>query len=247
MPRPRQSFVTSKSWRWVAAAAVVVILIGVGYVIRPITIQAPYGELAEAKLPDGSSVQLNSGSTLTYRAQFFGSRAVSLDGEAYFDVVKDDREFVVETPNALTTVLGTEFNVRSRSDEGLPVTSVAVASGRVKVAARDDLRSVILESGEGSIVKASDDPTPPSEIVVRRELAWRHGGLAFSDQPFNVIFAEVERRFDVEISASADLAAQSYSLYVNKPASAESVLGTLAQARGLKYRETATGFEVYRP
>jgi ferric-dicitrate binding protein FerR (iron transport regulator) len=246
-PRARRRRAGSRSWRWTAAAIGLALLIGIGYVLRPITVRAPHGHFAEATLPDGSNVHLNSGSTLTYRAGFFGTRSVSLDGEAFFDVVPDEDAFVVETFNARTTVLGTQFNVRARSDEGTPVTTVVVASGRVQVASRKGLEAVLLTSGEQSIVRASSMPSPPSTIVVARELAWRHGGLFFSDEPFRVIFAEIERRFDVEIEAPLDVRMQPFAIYLQDPSSAEDVLANLTQAEGLRFRETANGFEVYRP
>lgn len=247
MPRPRLRLVSSKSRRWVAAAAVIAMLIGIGYVLRPITVQAPHGAFAEATLPDGSNVHLNSGSTLTYRAHFFGTRSVSLEGEAFFDVVKDDDAFTVETANARTTVLGTTFNVRARRDEGIPVTTVVVASGRVQVTSLEGRDAVLVDPGQQSIVKASSVPSAPTAVVLDRELAWRHGGLAFSAQPFRVIFAEIERRFDVEIRAPLDIMVQPFSYYVHEPSSAKDVLANLTQAEGLRYRETANGFEVYRP
>src|SRR5690554_5309008 len=61
MPRPRMRLVQSVSWRWMAAAASIALLIGIAYVLRPIRVHAPNGTLAEATLPDGSTVHLNSG------------------------------------------------------------------------------------------------------------------------------------------------------------------------------------------
>lgn len=248
MPRPRLRLLSSRTWRPVAAAAVLALLLGIGYMLRPITVEAPFGGQTLAVLPDGSSVELNSGSSLSYRATFFGTRVVELDGEAFFDVVEDDDAFVVETENARTTVLGTEFNVRSRSDEGVPVTSVAVASGRVRVDAMTGTKGfVVIEPGYRSIVRASDNPSVPAAIALDRELAWRDGALAFNGQPFGVIFDEIERRFDVTIDAPRDLRSEPYTVYLHNPASAEAVISTIAQAHGLRYRATANGYQVYWP
>ena len=47
-------------------------------------------------MPDSSVVWLNSGSTLEYAADFMENREVALNGEALFDVTKDNRHpFVV--------------------------------------------------------------------------------------------------------------------------------------------------------
>ena len=74
------------------------------------------GMVAEANLPDGTKVWLNSGSSLKHPVKFTGdTRTVELDGEAYFSVRKDrSKRFVVNTPfNIQTEVLGTEFNMEA--------------------------------------------------------------------------------------------------------------------------------------
>ena len=68
-------------------------------------------------LSDGTNVQLNAGSTLSYSKDYnSGNREVFLNGEAYFNVTKNHVPFIVSTDYAQVTVLGTKFNVRSRSD-----------------------------------------------------------------------------------------------------------------------------------
>lgn len=249
LPRPRLRLVHSHALRWVAVAATIAILFGVGYFFRPVTVEAPRGDFAEVTLPDGSRVQLNSESSLTYRAHFLGARSVRLQGEAFFDVTKGDDRFVVETFNARTTVLGTSFNVRARPDEPHANTAVVVATGSVRVSAKGRSNDgVVLAAGQQSqVIARAERPTGPQPVVLERRLAWRTGGLAFSDQPFSMIFAEIERRYDIEIEASEDILSESFSFYVNAPVSAESVIADLARAEGLRYRETSQGYEVYQP
>ena len=66
-------------------------------------------------LADGTTVHLNAGSKLTYPVRFAGKRrVVALEGEAYFDVVKDEtRPFIVQTHLGEVTVLGTAFNINA--------------------------------------------------------------------------------------------------------------------------------------
>lgn len=249
LPHPRLRLVHSYALRWVAVAATIAILFGVGYFFRPVTVEAPRGDFAEVTLPDGSRVQLNSESSLTYRAHFLGVRNVRLQGEAFFDVTKGDDRFVVETFNARTTVLGTSFNVRARPDEPHANTAVVVATGSVRVSAKGGSKDgVVLAAGQQSqVIARAERPTGPRPVALERRLAWRTGGLAFSDQPFSLIFAEVERRYDIEIDASEDILSESFSFYVNTPVSAESVISDLARAEGLRYRKTLQGYEVYHP
>lgn len=64
-----------------------------------IEISTAYGEQKRLVLPDSSEVWLNAGSTITYPKTFTKeNRVVTLDGEAYFSVRKDDaKPFIVET------------------------------------------------------------------------------------------------------------------------------------------------------
>lgn len=249
MPHPRLRLVETHAWRWVAVAAAIVLLFGIGYYFRPVTVTAPRGELAQVVLPDGSQAQLNSGSSLTYRAHFMGTRNVRLEGEAFFEVVPSDDRFAVETFNARTTVLGTSFNVRARPDEPQAATSVVVATGKVHVAAKGNRQGgIMLVPGQQSDVRSqAERPSTPEVVALERRLAWRTGGLAFSDQPFAIIFAELERRFDVEIEASDEILSETFSFYMHSPESAESVIADLARAEGLRYRETSQGYDIYHP
>lgn len=249
MPRPRLRLVQTHAFRLAAVAAVIVLCFGIGYFFRPLTVTAPRGEFAQVQLPDGSQVQLNSESTIRYRANFLNTRNVRLEGEAYFEVTESDRRFVVETFNANTAVLGTQFNVRARPDETGAATSVVVAVGKVHLRSKvGDDHGVILTAGQQShLTSRARRPTEPETVTLTRRLAWRTGGLAFSDQPFAVIFEEIGRRYDVEIEASEDILPETFSYYVHEPESAESVIADLVAAEGLRYRETSRGFEIFRP
>lgn len=82
-------------------------------------INAPYRSSYIIVLPDGTRVTLNSGSSLHFPSSFGdGDRTVRLEGEAYFDVTKvEGRRFVVLVNDVAINVLGTQFDVKSYSDE----------------------------------------------------------------------------------------------------------------------------------
>lgn len=78
-------------------------------------IVAKRGTKSKLLLPDGTQVWLNSESRLIYTSTFNDTvREVTLEGEAYFDVVKDAKKpFIVHTSGIDIRVLGTAFNVKS--------------------------------------------------------------------------------------------------------------------------------------
>ena len=169
------------------AVAMVVLVVGLGLwsLVRPTTLAAPYGETLTATLPDGSRAELNSGTTLTYAAAFGKKeRRVRLSGEAFFSVRRDEQPFVVETANAEVTVLGTRFNVLAWPGPSADHTTVAVASGQVRVAARQgDAQAVTLGPGQQSVLAAGAvAPSPPERLATGEAAVWRRRYLCY-DQP----------------------------------------------------------------
>lgn len=238
--------------RWVgwAALAAAVLVGGLGFFwwLQPVTQAARPGEHLTVTLPDGSQVELNSGSRLQYARRFGDVRSVQLTGEAFFDVMGEDRPFVVETFNAQVRVLGTRFGVRAWPgglDDG---TTVALEHGRVVVAPiqRPD-QAVEMKPGETRRVSArSASPRVLTEVSVDDATAWRRGDLVFKNQTLGVVLDDVGRRYAVDIEVHPQrLARTRLNLALRQPESAEAVIHDLALALGLEYRETSTGFELF--
>ena len=80
------------------------------------------------ELPDGSTVFLASNTSLEYHSDFKNTRDIKLDGEAFFDVARDEgHPFKIETQYGNVKVLGTSFNVNTKHN----ATKVSVNSGLV--------------------------------------------------------------------------------------------------------------------
>lgn len=177
--------------RWVVAAAVLVgVAAGGGWLWqaeypKPVLTQltTPYGRTRSVQLPDGSTVTLNSHSTLRYASNLGqqGVREVWLDGEAYFAVkhLPDHQRFVVRTTAGFKVeVLGTKFTVYRRHQQG----RVVLLSGKVKVDFADSTRSkdVVLKPGE--LLETWD--TQPRHVLhkavnVAPYAAWKDDKLVF--------------------------------------------------------------------
>jgi transmembrane sensor len=219
-----------------AVAAIVTIAASLGYIFfitGTVDVNAAHGEQISYVFSDGSSVDLNSGSSITFRRSFSSSeRHVTLYGEAYFDIEGDSRPFIVETHNAVVRARGTRFNVRSRSDHAEDETSVVLSDGEVEFfpRARPD-NNVFLKAGQLSRLRElSERPTEPEEATVEPFLAWRQGGLFFNDQPLELIFSEIERRFDARIEANPlSIKDQRFSVLYSRPESAERVLRDICE------------------
>ncbi len=245
-------------WRqaapWALAATLVVAVGLSAWQSLPVTREAPLGQQRMVTLPDGSSVELNAGSSVRYTRGFRrlaglarGDRRVTLDGEAYFAVVRQDRLFTVTTDDAQVRVLGTEFLVRAHRDD-LDGTRVAVQSGRVRVSAnRADVETAVeLGAGQGTFVASNASaPGIVEDVSVDRLAAWRRGGFWLVDQPLLAIFRELERRYEVDIRVrDVVVGEERLSVYYPERPSIETILSDLCTRGGLRYSRTSRGFEI---
>ncbi|MEL7362703.1 MAG: FecR domain-containing protein [Bacteroidota bacterium] len=243
--------------RWgvgIAAVLLTALTFGQWWAQRAVTLRAAPGEQIAATLPDGSTITLSGGTTLTYASGFRAlgfrqadTRAVHLDGEAFFEVESGARPFVVSTFNAEVTVLGTRFNVQAHADDRDAATHVVLEEGSVAVSAGEIKRAIVLAPGEATVVRASEGivaPTGPVPVALDRALAWRDGGFVAEAQPLADVFRAVERRYGVTISTAANVPLdRQLTLYLG-PRPAEALMNDLALAAGLRVESRHGGFHV---
>ena len=223
---------------------------------QPVAVTAPPGQQRTVTLPDGSTADLNSGTTLTYRRSFqawpfveANHRSVQLDGEAFFSVDDGDRPFVVATATARVRVTGTRFNVRARTAVD-STTAVTVASGRVEVQSRRRADQTVVLDGPGQTSRVTDEqaaPTPPQSSRLDPVLAWRQNGFAVTETPLATVTQELERRYDTSIRLHRSVTRTNapLTLYYPKPAPVTTILRDLCTALDLNYRPTSRGYEIF--
>ena len=149
-------------------------------------IEVPRGTDYQLVLSDGSKVWVNARSCLTYPVSFGDVREVTLEGEAYFEVARDeDRPFVVRTENLTVKVLGTEFNVNARSSEKV---QTVLVKGRVE-AETAGKQKVILYPGE--LAESGRSQIRVSKVNVRKYTAWREGMFYFEEATLEEILQEL--------------------------------------------------------
>ncbi|HAY35738.1 MAG TPA: hypothetical protein DCY57_01950 [Bacteroidetes bacterium] len=224
------------------AAAVIVAL---GFILSPSTQQfrAIPGQLVtEVSLEDGSTVSLAPGSRLSVVEGFAARhRTVKLHGEAILDVEAGAVPFIVKTFDAETTVLGTQFNVKAWPGSIDAATQVSVSSGRVSVSVEDQVALV----QPGQVAEASKEALEVVNADVSNLFSWANGGFHFMSEPISNVLDEIERRFDVRISAPASILHRPLSYSKSDVSSASEVLGDVAATISVRYRPTANGFELY--
>jgi len=165
---------------------------------RPLTLSTPKGGQYQMILPDGTKVWLNAASSLSYAPTNTGKkRIVHLEGEAYFEVAKDEnRPFSVITEDQVIEVLGTHFNINSYADE--PVRKTVLLEGSVKVTSKAGNGDVVLKPGEQAALEA-DSRLHVSRVPVEDAIAWKNGLFRFDNTDIETIMRQLARWYDVEV------------------------------------------------
>ena len=198
-PAPRRSF---KAWKLIPRITAAVILMCTVWVFWPdstpddLVFETDYGETRNIELPDGSRVLLNANSRIVWKGTWseVGHRSVTLQGEAFFEVVKtDDMHFEVATPDLTVDVLGTEFNVRSRGTE----TNVYLKEGKVRLEINSpDIQNLEMEPGDfvqyDHLAKNLKSTTHHS---LQDKASWVDGMLDFQDESVPQILQEFENLY----------------------------------------------------
>lgn len=181
-------------------------------------------------LPDGTHVILGVASRIEYPAEFSASREVRLEGEAYFDVVHDERHpFVVRAGELVATDLGTQFVVRAYRDDHqsqVVVREGSVSLGGVGLRARPV--PAILRPGQLGRL------TPAGEVVVQSadvaaQFAWTDGKLVFDRATLGDAVRQIQRWHEVTIRLdSPGLATRAFTTSFNRGESAAEMLQVIA-------------------
>jgi transmembrane sensor len=167
----------------------------------------PYGQKQTIALSDGTVIQLNAGSSLTFPAKFTGkSRDVYLKGEGYFEVHKNENlPFIVKTDYMNVRVLGTSFNISAYEDEKTVAT--VLVEGKVKVATKDRMflnDEYVMEPGEGFFYTAGSGNPVLESVDVNDYISWKDGIFIFTEKPLIEIVKRVKKYYNKPIQIEGE-------------------------------------------
>lgn len=200
------------------------------------TVSCLPGKTEIATLPDGSTVQLNAQSTLSFHPLWWKiNRAVNLEGEGFFKVKKGEKFTVVSTYGT-TSVMGTSFNIFSR-DEDYEVTCL---TGKVKVVSLKNNEEIMITPNQ--MVKLENSGKINANLSVDASLAidWTKGKFVFTRVPLHKVLSEIARRYDVKISQPENLD-QLYTGNFKQEAQVEDVLAYVCKPNNIEYKKLPSG------
>ncbi len=181
------------------------------------TLTIPYGKRFDIILSDGTHVFLNSGSSIKYPIQFIegSSRKVFLEGEAFFDVTKDEKHpFLIEAQGLDVKVLGTKFNIAAYPED--INTEVVLVEGSVSLNPSEDKskdqQGFILKPGSKGTFDNFQQTISAQKVNTSIYTSWIKGTIVFRDEAFNKIIKKLERHYNITIiNNNKDLARESFN------------------------------------
>lgn len=246
-------------WQYVAAASVTLLFIVSGLsilqvrpTVEPVYVESksPMGSVTRLTLSDGTIVDLNAGSTLSYPLAFTEDhRSVTLTGEAYFEVAKNTKQpFIVETGQMKVQVLGTHFNVKSYQEDNRLTTTLVEGSVSVSVENPDAPASkpIILKPNQQITLDRTTREVNIAEVDAGLYSSWKDGECYFENEKLKDIVKILERQFGIPISITGThLEEQVFSGFFTRKEGLFHILNSFKRNRNLDYRQSETGVEIY--
>ena len=209
-PNPRRAILPKMNWTHVAASAIIFLLSSLSFFLyvdnketaqlgeRIVTLAAGKGERASVVLPDGTTVRLNSETTLSYK-QDFGKedRRVSFSGEGFFEVKKDrKKKFIVKTEFLDVEVTGTSFNVYAY--ENKEFLEIALIGGSIITSTVcPPFKTMSVLPNEKVIYNKKTGKMSKECSLSKLETAWLSNELVFRSESLRAVLKMVGRKYGV--------------------------------------------------
>ena len=192
--------------------------------IRYNRVVIPAGFTYKVKLADSSVVTLNAGSELRFPNEFRDSlREVEFSGEAYFEVKKSGKPFVVKAGNTRVRVYGTRFNLFYC--EKLALSEAVLVEGSIGMTANGKETKIIpnqrvFYSMKDSVVRAEN--VDPADYI-----GWLWNSFKYNGARLDKIVFDIAQWYGVEIQLAPGLEKQTFSLEFDKSSTVEWVVRAL--------------------
>jgi len=166
------------------------------------TLIIPRGGEYNLVLSDGTRIFLNSVSKLQYPVVFDKQkREVSLEGEAYFEVERDEkRPFFVNINGMKVEVLGTSFNIKAYADDDEIFTTLV--EGSVKVNSAQSNEEWILAPNQQAVMGKNTSKVEVREVDAQQFIGWKNGVYYFTNEPVEEIMKTLSRWYDFDYEFS---------------------------------------------
>lgn len=189
-------------------------------------------------LPDGSVVWLNADSRLAYSDRFTasGSRAVRLEGEAFFDVKRDTlRPFEVEMGKLRVKVLGTRFTASHMP--AFNTEEVTLLSGKVEVSGYRADQSVVLTPDQSCSYDAGSGAVAVRNVAASNYCSWTGNSIIFDNMTLADIAVDLEHWYNIRFRIDERIDTSIRISFTLRPETLEETLKIIETLTHLRCRQ----------
>lgn len=204
---------------------------------RIVTLITPRGKHVNVKLADGTTITLNSETTLKYPEQFKQNcRELEISGEALFEVAKEtSRPFIVRCRDVQVEVLGTIFNINSYDVNETVQATLVEGAVDCRITGEPSIR---LYPGEQFVYNVNSAQAFKQEVDVNDYVSWIHNRTVLRNNTLQEIFFRIASVYNIEITCTnrVDLK-EKYHIIIQADEDLENVLSRLSFIGGMIYRK----------
>ncbi|MBB5441268.1 hypothetical protein HDC92_004975 [Pedobacter sp. AK017] len=207
------------------------------------SLQTPRGGTYQLRLVDGTKVWLNADSKLEFASNFGENRQriIKLNGEAYFEVVKDKHHpFIVRSGVQEVEVLGTHFNVNAYTDEKAIKTTLLEGSVRLHTTGQGTTANRVLKPGEQATF--AGNKISVAQADTESVMGWKEGLFIFHDADVPTVMRQLSRWYDIEVEYSGAIPKDLFTGGISRESNLSTVLKMLELIKiKTKIVQTETG------
>ncbi len=198
-------------------------------------------DLKQIVLYDGSVIELNRNTSITYPRRFINnSREVKLNkGEAFFSIAHNAKKpFIIHTSKNDIKVLGTSFNVNTLTGGEL---EVIVRTGRVEVKDIKTKETVVIGKDEKAYYM--DNKLVKSINTDINYLSWKTHSFIFRQDRLDYVCQTIEKAYSLKINYSFDIGGcRLTAKYENMPI--DDIIKVIGLTFGFKTQKTKDGYVI---
>lgn len=199
-------------------------------------LKIPRGGEYRVTLSDGTTVRLNSCSSLKYPVVFGkNKREVELKGEAFFEVAKSAVPFYVRIDGMKVKVYGTVFNVQGHRPDCI---QTALVEGKIGISLEGSDQEYIVLPSQLAEWDRSSATISVRETDLTPYLAWTRGLFVFHNRSLEEIMTTLSLWYDIEVFyQSASLQELHFTGCVKRYDHIGRILNALSQSVGVKFNQ----------
>lgn len=197
------------------------------------TLKIPKGGEFHLTLADGTSIILNSATSLKYPVMFGQhDRKVYLDGEGFFEVKTDStRPFIVEMEGMQVRVYGTSFNVNTHRVEDI---QTVLVEGKVGIKLSGSDQEYVLNPGELARFDRENKSLEIESVDALQYTAWTRGIFTFEEETLEQIMNTLSLWYDVDVFYQVEGVKQlHFSGHLERYKEIQNILGAITEATGV--------------